>query len=64
MASVVAPGEKQVAVTEPSGVRMTSPLTADPRGFSGRLPALGRLSCQIHPANSFRSQSEHAITGG
>jgi hypothetical protein len=33
------PREKQAAMTEPSGVR----LAADPRGFSERLPALGRI---------------------
>ena len=30
-------------MTEPSGVRVTSPLAADPRGFFARLPALGRF---------------------
>jgi hypothetical protein len=32
-------GEKQVAMTEPSGLR----LVADPRGFCERLVALGRI---------------------
>jgi hypothetical protein len=37
------PGEKQAVMTEPSGVRVMSPLAADPRGFCARLPVLGRF---------------------
>ena len=37
------PGEKQAVMTEPSGVRVTSPRAADPRGFCARVPALGRF---------------------
>jgi len=36
------PREMQVAMTELSGVRVTTPLAADPRGFCARLAALGR----------------------
>ena len=34
---------EQVAMTETSGVRVTRPLVADPRGFCERLAALGRF---------------------
>ena len=30
-------------MTEPSGIRVASPLAADPRGFCARLSALGRF---------------------
>jgi hypothetical protein len=35
------PGETQVAMTEPSVVRVTRPLAADPREFCARMAALG-----------------------
>ena len=37
------PGEMQVAMTEPAGVRVTRPLAAYPRGFCAPLAALGRF---------------------
>lgn len=37
------PGEMQVAMTELSGIRVTTPLAADPRGFCALLAVLGRF---------------------